>query len=62
MTEQEIRDALEALIFGEPIENTLLESSSCRSFKDAGILTYNEGLVISNEDGTEFQVTIVQSR
>lgn len=33
-----------------------------RTFEDAGVLTYNKGLVISLPDGSEFQLTIVQSR
>ena len=33
-----------------------------RTFEDAGVMTSNRGLVISMCDGTQFQVTIVQSR
>ena len=33
-----------------------------RSFSEAGVLTGNEGLVLSLEDGSEFQLTIVQSK
>lgn len=32
------------------------------SFAEAGLMTGNEGLVLSLEDGSEFQLTIVQSR
>jgi hypothetical protein len=32
------------------------------SFAEAGVLTSNDGLVLSLADGTEFQLTIVQSR
>ena len=32
------------------------------TFEQAGVMTYNKGLVISLPDGTEFQLTIVQSR
>jgi hypothetical protein len=31
------------------------------SFEEAGVLTYNEGLVVACQEGT-FQVTIVRSR
>lgn len=31
------------------------------SFEDAGLLTRNEGLVVRLDDGTEFQVTVVES-
>lgn len=32
------------------------------SFKDAGVLTRNEGIVIPFADGREFQITIVRSK
>ncbi|MEN6385967.1 MAG: hypothetical protein ABFD79_12330 [Phycisphaerales bacterium] len=33
-----------------------------RTFEEAGVLTTNNGLVIRTEDGSEFQITIIQSR
>jgi hypothetical protein len=33
-----------------------------RTFEEAGVLTTNNGLVIRTSDGSEFQITIVQSR
>ena len=33
-----------------------------RTFEEAGVMTYNKGLVITLPDGSEYQVTIVQSR
>ena len=38
------------------------EEAEVHTFQQAGIMTYNKGLVISLPDGTEFQLTIVQSR
>lgn len=35
--------------------------SRIRTYADAGMLTMNRGLVVRLDDGTEFQVTIVQS-
>lgn len=32
-----------------------------RTYRDAGVLTYDPGLVVSFDDGREYQVTIVQS-
>ncbi len=32
------------------------------TFEEAGILTNNNGVVIEMVDGTEFQITIVQSK
>lgn len=44
----------------------LLENSEerpkVRSFSDAGLLTTDIGLVLKFSDGSEFQLTIVQSR
>lgn len=33
-----------------------------RTFEEAGMLTSNHGLVVRTTDGSEFQITIVQSR
>ena len=38
------------------------EGARVRTFENAGIMTYNKGLVIQLPDGSEFQLTIVQSR
>jgi hypothetical protein len=35
---------------------------SVRTYEEAMILTHNRGLVVNLVDGTQFQVTIVQSR
>lgn len=35
---------------------------SVRSYRDAGMMTRNAGLVIRTKDGHEYQITIVQSR
>lgn len=34
---------------------------SVTTFADAGVMTYNRGLVLRLGDGSEFQITIVQS-
>lgn len=38
------------------------ENLRINTFEEAGIMTYNKGLVIRLPDGTEYQLTIVQSR
>jgi len=38
------------------------ENLRVQSYEDAGVMTYNKGLVITLPDGSEFQLTIVQSR
>jgi hypothetical protein len=36
--------------------------SGLRTFDEAGILTLDAGIVINMDDGSEFQITIVQSK
>ena len=36
--------------------------TSTESFEEAGVMSNNTGLVIRTDDGSEFQVTIVQSK
>jgi hypothetical protein len=43
-------------------EDEYTEHFSLRSFEEAGILTGNKGLVLRFDDGSEFQLTIVQSK
>jgi len=61
-------DILDALEFGDD-EQPMDSLPECvegieriSSFDDAGILTTDEGLVLSMNDGTEFQITIVRSK
>ncbi|MBQ9290714.1 MAG: hypothetical protein IJ210_11440 [Clostridia bacterium] len=64
ITEDTMQDGLRELI--ETAEEDSFgigwEEAEVRTFQQAGIMTYNKGLVISLPDGTEFQLTIVQSR
>ena len=64
VTEDTMQDGLRELI--EMAEEDSFgigwEGACVRTFESAGIMTYNKGLVISLPDGTEFQLTIVQSR
>ena len=64
VTEDTMQDGLMELI-AEATEDSFgigWEEAWVRTFEQAGIMTYNKGLVISLPDGTEFQLTIVQSR
>ena len=57
-----VQDALMGMLYGDwNVEDTALEGCTVRSYEDAGVMTYNKGLVISLPDGSEFQLTIVQS-
>ena len=62
VTEVDVADSITALLYCEPLGNTMLDNASVRSFRDAGLLTLDEGLVITTADGSEFQLTIVRSR
>jgi hypothetical protein len=55
-TEAEFGDLLADLL------NGCDEVEGSRTFNDVGVMTMNEGLVVMLNNGTEFQVTIVQSR
>lgn len=64
MNEQVIREALELILNGElSLEDTALEETRvARSFEEAGVLSGDDGLVLRMQDGSEFQITIHQSR
>ena len=64
MSEQVIREALELVLNGElsPEDTALEETRVAHSFEEAGVLSGDEGLVLRMQDGSEFQITIRQSR
>ena len=63
ITEEAVEEALWGMLIGEwDVDNSLLQGCSARTYSEAGVLTYNKGLVITMPDGSEFQLTIVQSR
>ena len=52
-------------MFEEFMQETLADRDEIRSiltFDEAGMLTNDKGLVVRASDGSEFQITIVQSR
>lgn len=63
-TDTDLQNGLTQLITGDWGYGTEVnwENLRVQTFDNAGIMTYNKGLVITLPDGTEFQVTIVQSR
>ena len=42
-------------------EEQAYEVDRVQTFEEAGVLTGNRGLVVRTEDGSEFQISIVQS-
>jgi len=59
MNEHEMEDLLANLLQNE---DEAPEVRRVTTFEEAGILTYNRGLVVRTEDGSEFQITIVRSK
>ena len=62
ITESEVVDSLRALLYGESIEDTLLDGSRTETYSDGGYLTYDEGFVIHTPNGSVFQITVKQER
>ena len=49
-------------IIRQGIENIMGERVEIKTYEEAGLLSYDEGLVITLPDGREYQITIVQSK
>jgi hypothetical protein len=47
--------------YPEDLPDELRGVEMVRTFDEAGILTYNKGLVLRMKDGSEFQITVVRS-
>lgn len=63
-TDTDLQNGLAQLITGDWGYGTEVnwENLQVQTFDNAGIMTYNKGLVITLPNRSEFQVTIVQSR
>ena len=62
-TEETLQDALMELITeGHDSYEMCWENLRVQTYEQAGVMTYNKGLVITLPDGSEYQLTIVQSR
>ena len=65
MDEKGFEACLQAILTGELDVNESFDPDGVRkvaSFEDVGMLTRNRGLVVTMDDGAEFQVTVVRSR
>lgn len=61
--EKTLQDGLRELITdGYDSSEICWENMQVSTFEEAGVLTYDKGLVIRLPDGTEYQLTIVRSR
>lgn len=56
MSEHDVIDQIGEMLYG------IEEITRICTFEEAGLMTNNKGLVIRYDDGTEFQVTVVQSK
>lgn len=64
MNEIDVQDTLINLLDPTADRDDYLESLQVvgvESFAEAGLLTRNKGLVVETDDGSQFQITIVQS-
>ena len=62
-SEETLQDALKELITeGYDSYEMCWENLRVQTYEQAGVMTYNKGLVITLPDGSEYQLTIVQSR
>lgn len=39
-----------------------MEGLEVTTYEEEGLLSWDEGLVLKTEDGSEFQITVIQSR
>lgn len=64
MEEAEVVDLLISLLEGEDSDEGLLAAHPLRAvnFTETGLLTRDAGVLLKIEDGSEFQITVVQSR
>ena len=64
MTERQMKSLLMDLLEDDEVVDDYSghKVMRVRDFQDAGLLTRNKGLVVKMVDGSEFQITIVQSR
>ena len=63
-TDEDMQNGLAQLITGDLSYGSEIcwENLRVEIYSEAGVMTYNKGLVITLPDGSEFQLTIVQSR
>lgn len=65
MNEFDFEQDLQSVLQGDDFDCMFSEGGNVKSvstFDEAGVLTRNKGLVVRMGDGSEFQITIVQSR
>lgn len=62
-TDETLQNGLHALMLGECSDDEICwEKFRISTFEEAGVMTHDKGLVIHLPDGSEYQLTIIQSR
>ena len=63
VTDESIQNGLMELIQTAVDDNFGIgwENADVRTFEQAGVMTYDKGLVVTLPDGSEYQITIIQS-
>ncbi len=62
MTTEQLQAFLVEVLDEAFIEGDGMEQMRVTTYEDAGVLTYDKGLVITTEAGEEFQLTLIQSK
>lgn len=62
ITEPEMREIVTNALYDIEENECIPIIKKVTSFIECGMMTNDEGVVVEMEDGTEFQITIVQSR
>ncbi len=60
--QEELKDVLEMLDIFAEINGETFEIKNISTFQECGILTNNKGLVVTLNDGSEFQIKIIKSK
>lgn len=58
----EFTDNLQGLLAGDFAAEDVMPGLQTSTFRDSGVLTTNDGLVVRLADGSEYQLTVVRSR
>jgi len=61
MTETDLAETLGNVLLEDAVTE-ILPTTSILSYREAGVMTADAGLVIRLADGSEFQITVVKSR
>ncbi len=62
-TDETLQNGLRDLMLGECSDDEICwENFQINTFEEAGVMSYDKGLIITLPDGSEYQLTIIQRR